>query len=184
MRMSPSPDNQLLNQAAARQLLERAGQIDMESTSVDTLRAAAREAGISEAAFDAALTEMRGKNSTPPAPREPQRSRRHFFMGMAVGASLLIATIVFMLIPRAAGRVRPPSNSYEFTVKCVPMRQAQDLAQRLVMNPAYPDNEVQMSAGSRTLRIRATEGQFQELQAALDAAAKQQTTCDNTPAGR
>ncbi len=184
MRMVPPPDNQLLNQAAARQLLERAGEIDMESTSVDTLRAAAREAGISEAAFEAALTEMRGKNVSGPSPSGPRRSRRTFVRALVVGSALVIAGIASMMLLSRGVPPRSATISYEFLVKCLPMREAQSLAQRLVMNPAYPDNEVGISAGSRTLHIRATQQQLEELQRAFDAAAKQRTTCDNTPAGR
>src|SRR5690242_2431049 len=100
MTMSSSPERELLSQSAARQLLERAGQIDLESTSVDTLRAAALEAGISEAAFEAALLEMRGKLANQPALRTPNWNRR-FGWAVGIGAALLV--LGTFLIPRTVG---------------------------------------------------------------------------------
>ena len=176
MVMSSSPDRELLTQAAARQLLERAGEIDADTTSVDALRAAAREAGISEAAFEAALVEMRGRMATPPAPQLPKR-RMAVVTGIAT-AVLLMALGAFVLIPRAVGSGRPEMQTYSFRVNCVPMNQAQDIARSLL---AGPDNEIQLQAGSRYLRVRATPAQFQGLQSALSAAAKGLTSCDNTP---
>src|SRR5262245_5179316 len=130
MGMTSSDKRELLTQSAARQLLERAGEIDSESTSIDTLRSAAREAGISEAAFEAALLEMREKKASPP-PLAPSRSLKRAVVAMAVGiASVLAVTMVF--IPRVAPVPVPVSQ--EFTVKCVRMETAADIA-RGVLGP-------------------------------------------------
>jgi hypothetical protein len=172
--MSASPDRELITQSAARQLLERAGQIDSDSTSVDTLRAAAREAGISDAAFEAALIEMRSKAATP-AVAPPSPWKRRFMVAMAA-AAMLFATALFV-IP-AAVESPPEILSHEFVVQCLPMSQAQDIAQKILVNPG---NEVRMARGSRIMRVRATAEEFRALQAALESAAKGLTSCDNTP---
>jgi hypothetical protein len=179
MGMPHSPDGELLTQTAARELLERAGQIDSDSTSVDTLRAAAREAGISDAAFEAALVEMRRKMAIPAEPVLPRWRKRLVLTTVAV--AMLLAAAAFVIIPRAVGSARSGMLEHEILVQCLPMRQAQDIAQTLLVSPG---NEVRMSQGSRVLRVRATAAQVNGLQSAYESAAKAQAICDNTPAGR
>ena len=165
---SPS-DRELLSQRAARQLLERAGQIDSESTSVDTLRAAAREAGISEAAFEAALVEVRG-NMAGQAVTRPRRSMRGIAFG-AIAAVLLMAAIV---ISRRASVPRSEIGSHEFTVRCISMQSAADIA-HLTLGP---DAQVSWVNGSRTMRARLSADEFAKLQNALAAAAKDAPSCE------
>lgn len=168
---SPS-DRELLSQGAARQLLERAGQIDSDSTSVDTLRAAAREAGISEAAFEAALIEMRGKIASQP-PTRSRRSIRGIALG-AAGAILAIALAVFVIIPTRGGASRAQLESHEFIVKCLPMNAAADIANVSL----GAEGQVQISPGSRVMRIRASPDQFERIQARLQAEANRRSTCE------
>jgi hypothetical protein len=179
MVMSPSSDHELLTQTAARQLLERAGQIDSDSTSVDTLRAAAREAGISEAAFEAALVEMRRKSAADPK-LQPSRFRRRLVMGIVAGA-MLLAGAVFYAIPRSVESARTDMVDHEIVVQCLSMTVAQDIAQALLVEPG---NEVQLSQGSRVLRVRATAAQVRTLTSTFESTARAQKTCVNTPAGR
>src|SRR4051812_29839118 len=120
-----SPDRELLTQTAARELLERAGQIDADSTTIDTLRAAAREAGISEAAFDAALLEMRGKLAFQPTTQPPRWRKRRVFA--IVTAAFVMAAAVFVIIP--ARVAVPPTDRLAGTiernipVRCLSMEQ-------------------------------------------------------------
>jgi hypothetical protein len=173
--MSASPDRELITQSAARQLLERAGQIDSDSTSVDTLRAAAREAGISDAAFEAALIEMRSKGATP-AIAPPSPWKRRFIVTMAAAAMFFAAAL--FVIPAAVDSSSDIVD-HEFVVRCLPMSQAQDIARQVLVNQG---NEVRMTSGSRIMRVRATPEQFRALQSAFESAAKGLTSCDNTPA--
>jgi hypothetical protein len=166
---SPS-ERELLSQQAARQLLERAGEIDSDSMSVDTLRAAAREAGISEAAFDAALVEMRGKIATHSTTR-PRRSLRWIAFG-AVAAALLMVALSIRVPP---GRVsRSEVGLHEFIVRCIPMQTAGDIARTTL----GPNAEISWTGGSRVMRARITTDEFVKLQNALAAAAKVATTCE------
>ena len=168
MSMSSSPDRELLSQGAARQLLERAGQIDAESTSVDTLRAAAREAGISEEAFETALMEMRGKVANHDRPKRKPAVQR-IVVGMAV---FFMALAVFVVIPR---RVAPREfAAHEFIVQCLPMQTAADIARTTL----GPDAAVSWRGGSRIMRIRATPDQMFQLDAALKAAMRQNPSCE------
>ena len=178
--MTPSPDRELLPQTAARQLLERAGQIDADSTSVDTLRAAAREAGISDAAFEAALVEMRGKMAKQ-AEVQPPRTRNRLLMTLGV-AAVLFAAAALVVIPRAAGPADSDVVDREILVKCLPMNMAQQIAHSTLL--PYPGSEVRMSEGSRILRVRATAEQVKTLESTFESIARQQTSCDNAPAGR
>jgi hypothetical protein len=175
MRMSSSPKNELLSQAAARRLLERAGEIDSDTTSLETLRAAAREAGISEAAFETALSEIR---SAPVQPAVPP-SKRRLILTISAAAVLLLAAIPFVVIPRIAPSPRPEvMTDHNVVVECLPMKLAQDIAQTMLH---LEGNEVQMSRGSRTLRVRANEDQMTRLNKTLGEARRNLTTCDNTP---
>jgi hypothetical protein len=175
--MTLPPERELLTQAAARQLLERAGEIDADSTSVDALRAAAREAGISEAAFEAALIEMRGRKVTEP----PRRSRAKTVIMAAVAAAMLFGASVFVIIPSRAERAQAGMVDHETLVQCLPMPMAQDIARTILTSP---ENQMQMSPGSRVMRVRATPEQFNALQEAFASRAKTLASCDNTSPGR
>jgi hypothetical protein len=176
--MAPPPDRELLTQSAARQLLERAGEIDSESTTIETLRAAAREAGISDAAFDAALIEMR--NSGQQEKPVPRRSVRRLLAVLA-GVVMLFGAAVLVVIPRAVGSPRPDMAEHQFIVKCVGIDAAEGIARRMLDGPG---NEIRMVPGTRFMHVRGTVAQVQAVQAALEAAAKAQSSCDNVPARR
>jgi hypothetical protein len=173
--MNPPPDRELLSQSAARQLLERAGEIDSDSTTVDTLRAAAREAGISEAAFEAALVEMRGQQMPRSALRGHRPARR--WAAAIAATAIFFGAMTMVVIPRLVRPATPPVEDHTILVRCLPMKTAQEIAQALMTEPG---NEVQLSAGSRYLRIRATNDQMAIIQSAFDAKAKQLDKCDNT----
>jgi hypothetical protein len=179
--MTLPPDRELLSQAAARRLLERAGEIDADSTSVDALREAAREAGISEAAFDAALLEMRGRTVNDIQPATVRSRRKRLILSALAVAVIMVGASVLVVIPTRAGRADAGMLHHDFVVRCLPMPMAQDIARTMLTSPG---NEVQMSPGSRRLRVRATTEQFNALQAAFASNAKTLASCENDPAGR
>jgi hypothetical protein len=101
-----------LSQTKARDILARAAEIDAESVSVETLRAAAQEAGISEASFEAALLEH---SQTKPA--EPALISRRKVMAGAVTAvgigllALIAATVVIPSVKEAPAAAPPPQDT-------------------------------------------------------------------------
>ena len=79
-------ENSGLTDETARAILTRAAEIDRlaaDVTSIETLRAAAREAGIADSSFEAALREYRDA-SLRPRPVEKRASRsRHLLRAVA-----------------------------------------------------------------------------------------------------
>jgi hypothetical protein len=175
MRMSSSPENQLLSQAAARRLLERAGEIDSDTTSLETLRAAAREAGISEAAFETALTEIRSA----PVQAVAATSKRRLALTISAAVTILAAAMALVIIPRIVLSSRADvMTDHDVAIDCLPTKLAQAIAQgRLNLE----GNEVQLTKGSRTLSVRATEDQVVELNKALDETRRDLGSCIRVP---
>jgi hypothetical protein len=174
-----TPDSrhpELLTQADARQLLERAGEIDYESTSVESLRAAAIEAGISPAAFEAALTEMRAKAPAASTPRGRWTAKRLLLAMAAAGVVLFAAT---MLVIPNRGSIVESTNSGLF-VRCLPMGTATEIGRSTL----GPNAQITMTPGSRVLRFRGSPDDLERLRAALAAAEKTATSCDNSLPGR
>lgn len=174
--MADSRHPDLLTQADARQLLERAGQIDYESTSVETLRAAAIEAGISPAAFEAALAEMRAKQPVPIAPRE-RFSARRVVLSMAALVMLALGATMLLIPNRASVSA---SLSSRVVIRCLPMDRAAEIAR----SSLGPNSQVTMESGSRALNFRGTPDDMERLRAALAEAEKTATSCTNSPSGR
>jgi hypothetical protein len=173
---SDSPHSELLTQAAARKLLERAGEIDYESTSVDALRAAALEAGISRAAFEAALAEMRTKPAVQSAP--PRRSSTKRWLAGIGAVALLLFGITMVRIP-ATVEQRGFARG-EVYVKCLPMETAVHLAKSTL----GPNSEIRMPNGSRILRVSGSVDDMKRLQQAIESAERTATSCTNPPPGR
>ena len=173
---SDSLHPELLTQAAARQLLERAGQIDYESTSVDALRVAALEAGISGAAFEAALAEMRTKPAVPTTPRSRWSTKRWLIGIGAVAMLLSAATMVVM--PVAVERSGFASG--EVYVRCLPIETAIDLSRTIL----GPNSQITMPKGSRVFRITGPVEEMKRFQEAIESAEKTATSCTNTPPAR
>lgn len=108
----PGPNAEVLPDAVASRLLTRASELDAmhaDSLNVADLRAAASEAGISEAAFEAALGELRRTGS---APLSDVRSRRRagprFAAALIVGATLVAVSMFAFPRPHAANDVSVP----------------------------------------------------------------------------
>ena len=174
--MADSRHPELLTQSDARQLLERAGQIDYESTSVETLRAAAIEAGISPAAFEAALAEMRAEQALPVIARKRWTAQR-ILMAMAVGVMVSLAATM-LVIPNRASRAERATG--EVVVRCLPMETAAGIARSTL----GANSEITTRPGSRVLRFIGSPTDLQRLTAALADAEKTATSCTNAPPGR
>jgi hypothetical protein len=173
---SDSPPSELLTQAAARQLLERAGEIDYESTSVDALRVAALEAGISRAAFEAALAEMRSKPAVP-ATSQTRWSTKRWLIGIGTVAMLLSA-VTMVVMPVAVER--SDLTTGEVYVKCLPTETAIELSRTIL----GPNSEISMPKGSRVFRISGSVDEMKRFQEAIESAEKTATSCTNAPPAR
>jgi hypothetical protein len=91
--------------AKAREILGRAAEIDRtasEVVSIETLRAAAHEAGIAPSSFEAALEEH--SQQAVAGPRSAARPRRRLWLGALAGVGaavllLLVLTFVSRIVP-------------------------------------------------------------------------------------
>ena len=169
-RQPVSPEPALSDPAAAK-LLARASELDAAlkgSTSIATLRAAAAEAGISSAAFEAALLEAEAERQaqTPAAGSRRQKT----WPRLAAAAVLLLAMITI-----GVQRSTLPAGIIEraLLVRCLPPQDAAELIR------PYLDrtSKVVIPRGSRVLRIRATPAQLERIQSALDQAERASTAC-------
>ena len=103
-------DSERLDEAAARRLIERATELDARMKSQSTvadLREAARGAGISDEAFQWALSEVReGQHPDTRELREISRQHRRMKGAVAIAATVLVASMLAMFAMR---RVVPPA---------------------------------------------------------------------------
>jgi hypothetical protein len=138
------PDREPLPKQAGERLLARAAELDADLRTRDelaTLRAAATEAGISSAAFDKALEEMRADAATPAVPaRAPRPWRRT--LALAAVVALLSTYVVGRTV---VGRAAPAVSTVEqaFQLRCITPDQAaalirpmlQDESSRVLASP-------------------------------------------------
>jgi hypothetical protein len=97
-------DAERLPEAAARQLLKRASELEAKhgsEMSVADLRLAAREAGISTAAFEQALAELRATSPAASAPAVPARPRRlaRFWPAALIFGGMLAILFLRLIVP-------------------------------------------------------------------------------------
>ena len=93
----PPVDPERIADDTARRLLERATALESEGPTLAQLRQAAAEAGISNAAFDAAVAEWRAESAHQVVPGSPQRWAEQVLRnaaGLAVGWSAVSALAV------------------------------------------------------------------------------------------
>jgi hypothetical protein len=131
-----SQDAMRVDNGAAQRLLARAAELDAltDSTSIAELRQAAREAGISTIAFEAALRELRddrgiaGRDDVPASPAATISWRTRSMMGDRrrwMLRALTAATVLVAVGAAAAGlrRAHPvPAAGHPHTVRAVGAR--------------------------------------------------------------
>ena len=157
-------DAEILPQSVSERVLLRASELDVASrtgASIAQLRAAARDAGISAEAFDAAVEELRAEESR----RVPRR--RHRVWGIA-GVTAIVALIVFIGVGRLAPPVAASGPVLEQTLvlRCVSTGQALALIRPLLTHPANVVTASQRAPGMIT--VRATAEQLTRVQAVID----------------
>lgn len=174
------PEREVLPEKVGERLLRRASELDVANRSgaeVARLRAAAAEAGISNAAFDAALAELREEQSAPVA-TEPVRQRsRSPVWAIVVGAiAILLAGVITM---RTVVPVPPtPLVQWTFAHPCLSAEQAMALVRPLLQDGK---STVQTSPSSApgVITIRTTPAQLERVRELLrrqDAAGAQCVT--------
>jgi hypothetical protein len=172
---SDKPNLQRLPDHLAQRVLARASEIDAAGAAVTDLREAAREAGISQAAFEAALAEVQTVNdaAVPIAKHVPAPRPRRFLAGMIGGAVMVFFLVMMVFIPRAVSTVVPiasdgaPIVEQSFPLRCISPAQAGELIRPLVgasgtvvlTPPTVPGGVV---------TVRASEEQLKQVKALLD----------------
>ncbi|MGI9077636.1 MAG: hypothetical protein ACR2G6_09945 [Gemmatimonadaceae bacterium] len=179
---------EVLPEAIAERLLARASELDVESgggSSVIDLRAAAAEAGISPAAFDAALAELQTKQEVP-LPNVRERRRRPSRMwALTVLIAALIAGVYARQRAPASEIASPGAPIVEETIllRCLSPREAAELIRPLL---ALRSNSVVHSSEqlSRLLTVRATQAQLQNVKSVLEKyEGAGSPTCASRPSG-
>ena len=113
MNQSPS-DPERIAEATARRLLERATALDIDGPTLAQLRQAAQEAGISPAAFDAAVAEWRADRpivAPTPTPRRWAEALLRNTAGIALGWTAVAALAVaqrFLAAPWLVHKLTDP----------------------------------------------------------------------------
>jgi hypothetical protein len=170
----PHPDREVIPEPLKARLLERASELDARSygSSIEDLRTAAREAGISERAFEAALAEMsatRSQRAEIPALRRQGRVGKFIVAFFAGG--LLLFWLGRMIVPApTATSATTASGTYfaeTYVLSCLRPAEAADLVRPLLRDPA---NTIQASgdATNRVLTVGATASQHAEVKRLLD----------------
>jgi hypothetical protein len=163
-RRPSEPDRETLPAKLAERLLTRASELDATGLSTVTqLREAATEAGISQAAFDAALAELRdaeGQREVVAPP--PKRSRARRFGGAI--AAVVVAGVIL------TSREAAPSNATgvqmldeTIVLRCLAPDEATAIARTLLDQP-----ENTLAYRERVLRVHGTASQIAELRAHVD----------------
>jgi hypothetical protein len=157
----------------AERLLTRASELDAlgrANSTLAELRAAAAEAGISSAAFDAALAEMKAETATPvPLAPAEARGRRNGWMRTVALLGLMFAAV----IGYRTMRIVPPAPAAPLVeevvlLQCLPAAEAAALVRPLLRSP---EGTIVMPADApRALTIRATEEQLRRVKAAIEEA--------------
>jgi hypothetical protein len=167
-------DDEVLPDPVAARLLDRASQLDAAlrtGAPVAELRAAAAEAGISAAAFDAALAELRAaeEQRTRQATERPRRSRARplaaVLLGLAAFASMAVFRRATPVDNAAAAAV--PVVEQAFLLRCLSSGEAAELMRPLLQ---LPTNTIVHSPARapRVLTVRGTAEQMASVKALLD----------------
>ena len=160
-------ETDVLPEPVATRLLERASQLDAArfgSTAVADLRAAATAAGISSAAFDAALEEL--QRSGPPAvvPAAPAPQPRRSPWKLVASLTAVIVAMGFVGIGRAVAPAAEVARE-AFLLRCLTAAEAGALIRPILGQTG----EVFVGRNEgRVLNVSATPSQMQRVRAELD----------------
>lgn len=173
-RLPTNRDDEVLPEPVAARLIDRAIEIDgalRTGAPIAELRAAAAEAGISAAAFEAALAELRAAGEQR-APKATERRRRSWerplvaaLLGLAAFVSMAVVRIPNQVGDAAAAAV--PTVEQAFLLHCLSPGEAAELVRPLLQLPA---NTIVHSPARapRVLRVRGTAEQMVSVKALLD----------------
>jgi hypothetical protein len=169
-------DDEVLSGPVADRLLARASELDAKratGATIADLRAAASEAGISSAAFDAALGEMKTAPPAPVSASSPLRRRPRFLIATIAGLFLLASTTLIV------GRTVAPPNPLliEGTIRLSCMSPAE--AASLLRGHLGREGTLSFSPGGspQSLTIRATPGEIARAQAIVSEAERTAAVC-------
>jgi hypothetical protein len=142
-----TPDREVLPAKVAERLLARASELDTGASHVAELKQAAMEAGISEAAFEAALAEYRDEKTAAKATEvvDQRKQVRRFGMVIAALVSLVFA-FGMMVVPSRVQRVDPFQT--EISLSCTSADAATQIA-RSVLDPST--SSISARPGSLTI---------------------------------
>lgn len=168
-------DDEVLPEPVATRLIDRAIELDAAlrtGAPVAELRAAAAEAGISAAAFNAALAELRAaeEQRTHVATQRPRRFRWRLvvatLLGLTAFGSMVVIPRTFVPVGDVAAASLPVFER-AFLLQCLPPGEAAELIRPLLQLPV---NTIVHSPARapRVLRVRGTAEQLQRVQESLD----------------
>jgi hypothetical protein len=155
----------------AQRVLARASEIDAAGAAVTDLREAAREAGISQAAFEAALAEVQDV----PVRKETPRAAppRRWFSGAVVGGvGMLLFLIMAVFIPRAVQRAGPASDEVAiseqiFRLNCISGNEAGLLVRPVIKSP-YGQVTISPQGSPQAMVVRGTAEELRAVKALLE----------------
>ena len=143
-----------LSNADAAELLARASNLDAlhrASASLLELRAAATEAGISDQAFEGALSELQATRV--------RRRRLRWPLAAVVAGFLIVGGLTLPWRPTAP---LPPTTEGAFLLRCLPATEAADLVRPLVRD-AWSTVVINPGHSPRILAVRTTAHQLERI---------------------
>ena len=162
----PVLEREALPNQLSERLLARAAELDAAQrvgANIAELRAAAAEAGISSAAFDTALDELRASQQAPAVQAPRQRPR---IGGLALGL-LAVILVGSFAIGRAVVPAPLPTIEESFLLRCLPVGEAAELV-RPMLEPNAGMVMASPTSAPRVLRVRTTPDQMPVVRAMLD----------------
>jgi hypothetical protein len=159
------PDSDAVPQPVAERILTRASELDAALTAnvqLTDLRAAAKEAGISTRAFDAALAEFQASEQ---GPAVVTRSRRRWRpLALLAACIALIAGAAVAVFGRTVA-VSVSMVDATVSLRCLSAEEAIRLVRPYLPLPA---NLVRIQHGSAVLTIRATVQQLRQIETVIE----------------
>lgn len=169
-REDPKGESTRVSEPAAARLLARASELDVAfrgNVAIAELRAAALEAGISQAAFEAALAELQAEDVVRAVP--PPKEKRRNPVKWALAAVLGVFFFGSYVVPRGQGVAEAKAPMLEETVfvRCVSPQEAVRLLRPILIDR---QNRVSLTPADPAgiIRIRATEEQLKRVRFVLE----------------